>query len=139
MEAIRKELKRNKSAGKSPWPWMRGNNHSLLVEIFLFEKESDAAWKEANEGGCSDSLWRTLAEAREKDHPTDAIAVYQKMINPIVDRKNNGSYEEARGLILKIKALMARTGEESKFASYLNSVKIAHKSKRNFMKLLERV
>lgn len=139
LEIIRKDLKRNKNVGKSPWPWMRGNDYSLLVEIFLFEKDEDAAWKEANEGDCSDSLWLRLAEARGKDHPKDAIAVYQKMINPIVDRKNNGAYEEARGLILKIKELMKRTGEESKFASYLNSVRTAHKPKRNFMKLLERI
>lgn len=139
LKAIREDLKQNKNIGKSPWPWMRGNDYSLLVEIFLFEKDADAAWKEANEGDCSDSLWLRLAEVREKEHPKDTIAVYQKMINPIVNRKNNSSYEEARGLILKIKALMTRTGEESKFASYLNSVKIAHKPKRNFMKLLERI
>lgn len=137
LEIIRKDLKRNMNAGKSPW--MRGHDHSLLVEIFLFEKDADAAWKEANEGDCSDSLWLRLAEMREKDHPNDTIAVYQKMVNPIVDRKNNVAYEEAKWLILKIKGLMTRTGEESKFASYLNSVKIAHKPKRNFMKLLERI
>src|SRR3990172_3670927 len=137
LKAIREDLKRNMKVGKSPW--MRGHDHSLLVEIFLFEKDTDAAWKEANDGGCSDSLWLRLAEAREKDHPNDAIAAYQRMVNPILDRKNNGAYEEATKLILKIKALMARTSEETKFASYLNSIKAAHKPKRNFMKLLERI
>src|SRR3972149_6176455 len=137
LKAIREDLKRNMKVGKSPW--MRGHNHSLLVEIFLFDKDADAAWKEANDGGCSDSLWLRLAEAREKHHPNDAIAAYQRMVNPIVDRKNNGAYEEATKLILKIKALMARTSEETKFASYLNSIKAAHKPKRNFMKLMERI
>ena len=118
---------------------MKGHDHSLLVEIFLFEKNIDVAWKEANDGDCSDSLWFRLAEAREKGHPNDAIDVYQKMINPIVDRKNNSSYEEATKLIMKIHALMKNIGEESKFASYLNSVRSAHKPKRNFMKLLERI
>ena len=137
LKAIREDLKRNMKVGKSPW--MRGHDYSLLVEIFLFEKDADTAWKEANDGGCSDSLWLTLAEARGKDHPKDSIGVYQKMINTIVDRKNNSAYEEARGFILNIKALMTISGEESKFASYLNSVKTAHKPKRNFMKLLERI
>ena len=39
----------------------------------------------------------------------------------------------------KIRALMLRLGRQADFARYLESVKAAHKQKRNFMKRLERV
>ena len=43
-----------------------------LVEIYLYEKNSEAAWREAQEGGCSDALWLQLADARQQDDPADA-------------------------------------------------------------------
>jgi uncharacterized Zn finger protein len=45
---------------------------------------------------------------------------------------------EAIGLLRKIHGLMARLGQQASFARYLESVRAAHKPKRNFLKLLER-
>jgi len=37
------------------------HGHSLLVRIFLHEKDVESAWQEAKEGGCSGQLWLELA------------------------------------------------------------------------------
>jgi uncharacterized Zn finger protein len=106
--------------------------------VFLWEKDVEAAWQEANRGGCSNNLWMELAAKREKEHPEDALLVYQRHIDPTVNQKNNDAYREATDLLRKIRELMVRLGREADFGRYIESVRIAHKPKRNFMKLIER-
>ncbi len=118
--------------------WFRADN-STLVGILLWERRYDEAWREAVEGGCSPGLWLKLAAAREGDRPEDAISVYRDRIEDLIDQKNKESYREARDLILKVRELMRRTGRGPEFADYLDSVRAAHRRKRNLMALLERV
>ncbi len=119
--------------------WWAGppDDHSELVRIFLWEGDDESAWEEAQSGGCSSSLWMDLASKREKTHPEDALGVYRKFIEPTIQQKNNQSYEEAVGLLRKIKRLMSATGQASEFPGYLASIRTAHKPKRNLMKLLD--
>lgn len=105
---------------------------TLAWKLFSWEVNS-----EAKSGGCSEHLWMKLAKLREKDCPEDAISVYMKMIEPTLAGKNNDAYKEAVGLLHKIHGLMARIGKGSDFAVYLESVRKAHKPKRNFMKMLD--
>jgi uncharacterized Zn finger protein len=116
--------------------WSRADN-STLVGIFLWEKDPETAWNEAQRGGCSDELWMELAKTRERNHPDDAIAIYRRRIEPTLDRKNNDAYREAVQLLRRIRGLMAGLGREAEFAAYLGSLRTSHKPKRNFIKLLD--
>ncbi len=130
------EFKRN--AKSNQWIW-NANDYSDLVQIFLWEKDIDAAWKEAQEGGCQESLWLELAAKRETDYPEDALAVYQSFVEPQVKQMNNESYREATALVKKIGILFKRLGKEEEWNNYLNTLRMNHKKKRNFMALLEKV
>ena len=118
--------------------WFRRVDHSELVRIFLWEKDVEAAWHEAQEGGCSNDLWLELAANREKAHPENALPIYQRQIEPTLDQKNHEAYRQAVGLLRKVRELMIRLGRQAEFTNYLGEVRAAHKPKRNFMKLLER-
>jgi uncharacterized Zn finger protein len=122
---------------KDRWAGYRKVDHSELVRIFLWEKDVEAAWREAQEGGCSNNLWLELAARREKEFPADALPIYQGQIEPTVNGKNNEAYREAVGLLRKVRELMIRLGRKDEFTNYLNEVRVAHKPKRNFMKLLD--
>jgi uncharacterized Zn finger protein len=122
---------------KDRWAWYREVDHSELVRIFLWEKDVGAAWREAQEGGCSDNLWLELAAKREKEHPEDALPIYQGQIEPTVNGKNNDAYREAVSFLHKVRELMLRLGRADEFTNYLDKVRAAHKPKRNFMKLLD--
>jgi uncharacterized Zn finger protein len=123
---------------RSRWSWM-ASDHSLLVEIFLWEGDSDAALAEAKSSGCTESLWFELAEAREKDHPADATEIYRNRLDGIVEQKNNRAYDEAAALVAKVRDLMRRTRQEKEFAAWLETVRTKHKAKRNFMQRLEKI
>jgi len=140
LDFIREDINRTKQLrGGRRRAWDVSDSNSLLVEIFLSEKNPDAAWLEAQSEGCSERLWMRLAADREQDHPQDAIDVYKKWIGPTVEKKNNQAYEDAAQLMRKIQRLMKRLNRDAEFADYLREVRAAHKPKRNFMKLLDRI
>ena len=80
-----------------------------------------------------------MARLREKEFPADVIPIYQKQVDTLINQKNNHSYAEAVKLLRKIRGLMAQQAREDQFAGYLESVRNAHKPKRNFIKLAARL
>jgi uncharacterized Zn finger protein len=139
LDYLRSEIARAKDQHqRNRSPWYHHADHSDLVRIFLWEKDEEAAWREAQEGGCSNDLWLELAAKRDKDHPEDALPIYQRQIEPTLDRKNNDAYAETIGLLRKVRELMVRLERKDEFTNYLEKVRAAHKPKRNFMQLLDR-
>ena len=122
---------------KDRWAAYRDADRSELARIFLWERDIEAAWREAQEGGCSNGLWLELAAKREREHPEDVLPIYQRQIEPVLDRKNNEAYKEAVGFLEKIRQLMGQLGRDSEFAEYASKLRAAHKAKRNFIKLLD--
>lgn len=134
LEHLRGDLKRKHKHGPQ-YRWMADAfDHSRLVEIFLWEGDIDAAWQEALSGGCSLLLWERLGRLRETEHPADAIAAYQRLVDPIVDQRNNSAYDEAAEILKRIKQLMVRLHNNQDFHEYLEKVRARHRQKRNFMK-----
>lgn len=118
--------------------WMvPDRGHSLLVELFLHEQNAEAAWHEAQEDGCSEGLWRTLAKEREKEHPEDAVPIYLRQAEASVDTTKNSGYEDALQLLLRAAPLMTRMGKGEEFARQLALLRGKYKAKRNFIKLLD--
>lgn len=136
LDAIRERIEKNrKTTPKSPYgPTV---DHSLLVEIYLSEKHAEAAWQEAQAGGCSSALWLTIAERREKTHPEDALPIYKRHLDSTLAQTNNAAYETGVRLLKKIHGAMSRMGQQQMFAPYLASVRITYGRKRNFVRLLE--
>src|SRR5580704_1670327 len=71
---IERERKNTERKPKGLWAWNAYvTDHSLLVAIFLWEKDAESAWREAQTGGCHNSWWMELAAKREVEFPADAI------------------------------------------------------------------
>jgi uncharacterized Zn finger protein len=119
------------------WGWAAPSDHTELVRVFLWEKDVEAAWREAREGGCSDDLWLQLAAKREPGHPEDVLPIYQREVEAAVAGKNNVAYAAAIGYVRAVGRVLVRLKREAEFPRYLESVRAAHKPKRNFIKLLD--
>ena len=117
--------------------WGATAGRSALVQALLWEGDPDQAWREAVEGGCSDDTWLELAAAREAQHPEDAIATYQRVIERLVQEKDKPAYQQAASLAARVRSLQAGIGQEAQFAAYLERLRAAHRPKRNFMAALD--
>lgn len=78
-----------------------------------------------------------LANRRKETYPEEVIPIYQKALKTTIDRKNNEAYREAVELLKIVEMLMPRLEKGDEFIHYLNSIRLAHKPKRNLMKLLQ--
>jgi uncharacterized Zn finger protein len=125
-------------AGRRGYPRF-GADHSELVRISLWEGDADAAWREAEEGGCDAALWLELAERRRESHPEDALRVYRERIEPTIAGKTKRHYEEAVRLIEEVGALMGRLGREEELPRLVAEIRAAHARKRNLIALLDRM
>lgn len=126
-----------KDSNFSAW-WGAGDN-STLVEIYLWEGETDEALKAAEAHGCSDAHWMKLAGALEKSRPSEALRIYHESLEPVIDQKNNRAYEDAIERIRKIGKLMEQTDRAVEFGDFINKLHTKHKPKRNFIKLLDAI
>lgn len=115
------------------------DGHSLLIDIFLAEGNSDAALAAAREGGCTHRHWLDIACARENAHPAEAAGIYRGVLDAIVNRGNNTAYDEAAALVAKVQTLMQRAGEWKQFSAWIDELRTRHKAKRNFMQRLDAV
>jgi uncharacterized Zn finger protein len=127
---------RDADAGRRVWPGWSGGR-SELVRIFLWEGDPETAWQEATQGGCSEALWMELAAKREADHPEDALPIYQDQIERLIAQMGKQAYQQAVGLLGKVRDIMTRLDREEELAAYLASVRTTHKRKRNLIKLLD--
>lgn len=125
-------------AGKRQTPYYF-SSAAVLVEIHLWEKNTEAAWETASRGGIPDQLWLKLAAVREKDHPGDAVPVYRRLIETAVAHTNNAAYDEAIKLVKKLRPLLARLDSPADFGQYISLLRAKYKAKRNFMKLLDKL
>ncbi len=107
-----------------------------MVEIFLYERDPEAAWCEAQQGGCSRGLWLQLADARAQDCPADAAPIYLRQAEAHVASRSNGYYEDAVDLLVKAAAAMKRMNRSEEFVGNLEALRVKYKIKRNFIKLL---
>ena len=112
-------------------------DHSVLVDIFLYEHNVDEAWSEAGVGGCSGGLWLRLAATRENEHPEEAVPIYLKQAEDGIAAGSGGRYEDFVGLLVKAAAAMKRMDRSAEFVRHLDALRVKYKIKRNFIKLVE--
>jgi len=130
---IRKQIKEAKKRGGTRW---YQPDHSLLVQIFLYEDDIESAWMEADAGGCSDDLWQRLGEKLGNCEPLKAAFCWQRLVEPLINCKNKTAYAEAVQVMLKVEKWM-RQGDKGVAAEHwVHEVRLKHKAKRNFMALM---
>ena len=105
--------------------------------MFPWEGEVEAAWAEAQAGGCAHALWVELADRRAGEHPDEVLPVYQRAVEGMVARTGNDAYEEVVRLLRKVQELLSRLGREAEFAGQIASIRTTQRRKRNLMKLLD--
>lgn len=112
-------------------------DRSILVRIFLWEGNCEAAWAEAQAGGCDRELWLKLAEWRAVEQVEEALQVYQRLLGPVLAHASYGAYQEAVALLKRIDACQQRLGRTAEFGAQLAELRRVHKRRRNFVRLLD--
>ena len=139
IQAAHRQEQEARAQGRRRARWERREaDHSVLVDIYLYEGAAGDAWREAQAGGCADHLWLRLAATREEDHPEEAAAIYWSQAAAELERPATGRYEGPVELLKKAARAMQRAGRSAEFVRDLEELRARYRIKRNFTKLLER-
>ena len=131
--------RRTRSGGWSPrYYFDHEDDNSLLVEILLWEKKPDEAWREAKAGDCSENWWLKLAAWREKANPEDCIPIWRRRIERLTQHANQCDYVPAAESLVKLGELMTRTGAGKEFAAHMRTIRDELRRRRNFISELDR-
>ncbi|HDR9505240.1 hypothetical protein C5615_01415 [Burkholderia cepacia] len=108
-----------------------------LVKLLLAEQNDAAAWDAFLGGPVEVDVWPTMAAARAKTHPEDAIALYHRYLPFAVDHgAGSARYDEAFSIVRDIRALRAAHRQQAAFDAELEEIRKTYRAKRNFIKLL---
>ena len=116
------------------WPSPGWSPAELLIRVLMAEGMYADAWDTVRAHGVTLALQQSLAKASEAAHPREALAVYAARVEQLVGAEGNGNYKKSARLVVH----MAGLREPSEQAAYVAELRMRFKTKRNFMKLLER-
>lgn len=121
-----------------PFPDGRGTYPAdELIQILDYDSRDQDAWNTMIEHGCHHDLAMRLAAKREAEHPLDAITIYDRDVEELIDRKNKTAYRAAVRGLRHIRTLATRAGQPEVFDDILDRVRTEHRLKRTLMGFLD--
>jgi uncharacterized Zn finger protein len=71
-----------------------------------------------------------VAKAAEKEFPTEAIRIYQKLAEQKIAMRNRGSYQEAASYLVLVMRLLEGNGREAEWKGFITDLRTQNKSLR---------
>lgn len=115
----------------------RRKDFDLLTQIHLDEKDIDAALRtvEKTQRGFpyfSPDLRLVVAKAAEETRPRDALRIYLRAAERIIQARQRGAYSEACKYLVRVRALYQKLSEDQVWQQYLTKLKEETKAMRAF-------
>jgi hypothetical protein len=103
-------------------------NFSLLVEIYLLEKDTEQALAALER--VNPEIWwsrlsglrRQVAQAIEATHPREALRQYLLLAEELIEQRSRGSYAEAARFLQQIRRLYRNLGEPENWNRLIDSL-----------------
>jgi hypothetical protein len=116
---------------------LRESGRSSVVRIMIDEGDVEQAWRDATQGGCTETLWMELAELRCESHPDDALDVYWRHLGRVLQHADVGNYRVAVHLLKRIEATLTGAGRALEFSSSLAGVRFDNRRRPKLIELLD--
>ena len=95
-----------------------------FVDALLGDDELEPAWSAAAAAppdALGPDLWLRLAESSEQDRPADALAVYQRIADEVLERADRRAYRSAARILQRARAAAQAAGELDAFGEHLTA------------------
>ena len=112
-----------------------------FVDALLSDDELELAWKTAlaaPRDALGSDLWLRLAERRERDRPADALAVYQRIADEVLEHADRRAYQSAARVLQRARAAAQAAGELDAFAEYLAGLRERYRRRPTLIAILDK-
>ncbi len=103
-----------------------------LIDIYLSEENTDAAWETARTHGTDDEHWKRLAQMREATNPNEALATWRKLFDKEMNRAS-GYYTDVLWLLAQLRRVYRTLSRDADFGALVADLRVQHKNKRKFI------
>lgn len=118
----------------------KDNQFGLLVQIYLEEGEIDRALETLEQAQASArysweypySLELQVAKAAEESRPEQAIQLYLKEVNRLIDQRGRGNYAEATAYLIVVRGLHQRLGKQDDWQTLIAALRQDNRKLRAF-------
>ena len=112
-----------------------------FVDALLGDDELELAWRAAvaaPRDALGSDLWLRLAESSERDRPADALAVYQRIADEVLERADRRAYRSAARILQRARAAAQAAGELDAFGDYLARLREQHRRRPTLIAILDK-
>jgi hypothetical protein len=112
-----------------------------FVHALLDDDELDLAWSAATAApwdALGSELWLRLAERRERDRPADALMVYQRIADEVLEEADRRAYLSAARILQRARATAHAAGEFDAFAEYLTGLRERYRRRPTLIAILDK-
>ena len=109
-----------------------------LVDALLSDGESSLAWDTAPSDEIGADLWLRLAESREAEGPADALAVYQRVADEVLERADRRAYAAAVRILKRARAAAQSAGALTEFTEYITHVREQYRRRPTLIAMLDK-
>ena len=131
------------------WPVERDAARAMLrradvrafVDAVLGDGEVELAWSTATaapQDALGSDLWLRLAENRQRDHPADALAVYERLADEQLERADRRAYRSAAWILKRAQAAAQAAGMHDEFGEYLARLRDQHRRRPTMIAILDK-
>ncbi len=111
-----------------------------FVDALLSDDELERAWSAAQAAprdALGSDLWLRLAERRERDRPADALAIYQRVTDEVLEQADRRAYRSGARILQRARAAAQAAGELNAFAEYLTGLRERYRRRPTLIAILD--
>jgi uncharacterized Zn finger protein len=112
-----------------------------FVDALLGDGEIDLSWSAAvavPPDALGPDLWLRLAEARERERPADALAVYQRIADDVLATADRRAYRSAAQILKRARAAAQAAGALDAFGEYLARLREQYRRRPTLIDILDK-
>jgi hypothetical protein len=120
---------------------LRRTDLRALVDALLSDGDSSLAWDTAAAAPSDEigaDLWLRLAESREAEAPADAVAVYARVADEVLERADRRAYAAAVRILKRARAAAQAAGALAEFTDYIARLREQHRRRPALISMLDK-
>ena len=119
---------------------VRDRDLRAFVSVLLGDGDDELAWATATASAADmdRDLWLRLAERRALTHPSDAVAVYERVVDEVLKSADRRAYQEAARILKKARSAAQAAGELDAFCATVARLREKHRRRPTLIAILDR-
>jgi len=113
---------------------LQKDQHNLLTEVFLDEKEIDLALASLDRAKSSNRYWGDselqvkVAQAASEQRPKESIRLYTQLAESLIGRRGRENYARAADYLRLVQAIYLRIGESRSWQAQIANLREQHRN-----------